>query len=139
MTTLAETARAVIAQAIENECIWVGDRDAEELGGHDPAALKAEMEHIADCMTAALDSETVAAGFTALMKATDELEEIANLLANAVKPDGMPRDCRRAPELQRRIVAVEASVRAAHLDIQLEIGRIDRREIEDSGQQGERS
>ena len=133
MTTIRETARAMIAQAVENECIWAGDQDAGDLGGHDPAALRAEMEHAFDCMTAALDSETVAAGFATLMKATDELEKIANLLANYVKPDGKPRDCWRAPELHRRIAAVEADVRAAHLDIQLEIGRIDRREIEDPG------
>ena len=133
MTTIGETARAMIAQAVENECIWAGDQDADDLGGHDPAALRAEMEHVFDCMTAALDSETVAAGFATLMKATDELEEIANLLANHAKPDGKPRDCRLAPELQSRIVAVETDVRAAHLDIQLAIGRIDRREIEDTG------
>ena len=91
------------------------------------------MEHVFDCITAALDSETVAEGFAMLMKATDELETIANLLANCVKPDGKPPEYWRAPELQRRIVAVEANVRAAHLDIRLEIGRIDRREIEDAG------
>jgi len=133
MTTIGETARAMVAQAVENECIWAGDQDAEDLGGHDPAALRAEMEHVFDCMTAALDSETVTEGFATLMKATDELEEIANLLANCVKPDGKPRDCWRAPELQSRITAVEADIRAAHLDIQLAIGRIDRREIEDAG------
>ena len=133
MTTIGETARAIVAQAVENECIWAGDQDAEDLGGHDPAALRAEMEHVFDCMTAALDSETVAEGFATLMKATDELEKIANLLANYVKPDGKPRDFWRAPELRRRLVAIEADVRAAHLDIQLEIGRIDRREIEDAG------
>ena len=91
------------------------------------------MEHAFACMTAALDSETVAEGFETLMQATDELESVANLLATYVKPDGKPRACWRAPELQRRLVAIEANVRAAHLGIQLEIGRIDRREFEDAG------
>ena len=49
------------------------------------------------------------------------------------EPDGKPRDCWRAPELRRRIIAVETDVRAVHLEIQLAIGRIDRREIEDAG------
>ena len=133
MTTIRETARAIVAQAVENECIRVGDRDADDLDGHDPAALRAEMEHAFDCMTAALDSGTVAEGFATLMKATDELEEIANLLADCAKPGGKPRDCCPAPELRSRIAAVEADVRAAHLDIQLAIRRIDRREIEDPG------
>ena len=133
METIEEAARAIIRQAIENECIWAGDQDADDLDGHDPAALKAEMERVFACMTAALDSETVAEGFATLMEATDELECIANLLANYLKPDGTPRDNWPAPELRRRIAAIEANVRAAHLDIQLEIGRIDRREIEDAG------
>ena len=116
-TLIHQEASAIIMQAVSNECDWAGCQSAEDLSGHNPSAVKAEMEHIKDCMDAALWGEEVAERFDELMEATDELERIAAELRRV----GFAGLC-------KRIAAVEANVRAAHTNIQAAIGRIDTRE-----------
>ena len=116
-TLIHQEASAIIMQAVSNECDWAGCQSAEDLSGHEPSAVKAEMEHIKDCMDAALWGEEVAERFDELLKATDELERIAA----ALHQEG-------AIVASRRVSRVEANVRAAHTNIQAAIGRIDTRE-----------
>ena len=54
MQTVAIMALGIVQQAIENEAGWIANQDAEDIDGHDPGALRAEIERQGRLLEAAV-------------------------------------------------------------------------------------